>query len=59
MIGQALKQDSDLRRLYDLNLTALIATYDFDDEVSATDSRFAFETAVRILAFVTTTVDAA
>ena len=59
LIGQALKQDSDLRRLYDLNLTSLIATYDFDDEVSATDSRFAFETAVRILAFVTTTVDAA
>jgi ATP-dependent Clp protease ATP-binding subunit ClpX len=59
LIGQALKQDSDLRRLYDLNLTSLIATYDFDDEVSATDSRFAFETAARILAFVTTTVDAA
>ena len=59
LIGQALTQDSDLRRLYDLNLTSLIASYDFDDEVGATESRFAFETAARILAFVTTTVDAA
>ncbi len=59
LLGQALTQDSDLRRLYDLNLTSLISSYDFDDEVGSTDSRFAFETAARILAFVTSTVDAA
>ena len=59
LLGQALAQDSDLRRLYDLNLTSLISSYDCDDEVDPTDSRFAFETAARILAFVTSTVDAA
>ena len=59
LLGQAMRHDTELRRLYDLNLTSLISSYEFDDEVSATDSRFAFETAARILAFATSAVDAA
>jgi len=59
LLGKALRHDSDLRRLHDLNLTSLISSYDSDDEVGASESRFAFETAARILAFVTSTVGAA